>query len=150
MAVLKAIVSSFKMREEKNAEGERVLRMKELRLSQGRCTTTRGGKSKPRTGEADCRERRASPVEVCLGRYNPEEPTDDVVYSGCCSGLGRPARAATGVRSEAAQELRRGSAFPRRYQPARPHRYARRGLLGKWGPNHAADPIVTRYVASSS
>lgn len=20
-----------------------------------------------------------------------------------------------------------------------------RGLLGKWGPNHAADPIVTRY-----
>ena len=21
-----------------------------------------------------------------------------------------------------------------------------RGLLGKWGPNHAADPIVTRYV----
>lgn len=22
---------------------------------------------------------------------------------------------------------------------------ADRGLLGKWGPNHAADPIVTRY-----
>jgi ADP-ribose pyrophosphatase len=21
-----------------------------------------------------------------------------------------------------------------------------RGQLGKWGPNHAADPIVTRYV----
>ena len=21
-----------------------------------------------------------------------------------------------------------------------------RGLLGKWGPNHAADPIVTRQV----
>ena len=21
-----------------------------------------------------------------------------------------------------------------------------RGLLGRWGPNHAADPIVTRYV----
>ena len=21
-----------------------------------------------------------------------------------------------------------------------------RGLLGKWGPNHAADPIVTRYL----
>lgn len=20
-----------------------------------------------------------------------------------------------------------------------------RGLLGKWGPNHAADPVVTRY-----
>ena len=20
-----------------------------------------------------------------------------------------------------------------------------RGLLGRWGPNHAADPIVTRY-----
>lgn len=22
-----------------------------------------------------------------------------------------------------------------------------RGLLGRWGPNHAADPIVTRFVA---
>jgi len=22
-----------------------------------------------------------------------------------------------------------------------------RGLLGRWGPNHAADPVVTRYVA---
>ena len=21
-----------------------------------------------------------------------------------------------------------------------------RGLLGRWGPNHAADPIVTRYM----
>ena len=21
-----------------------------------------------------------------------------------------------------------------------------RGLLGKWGPNHAADPLVTRYT----
>ena len=21
-----------------------------------------------------------------------------------------------------------------------------RGLLGRWGPNHAGDPIVTRYV----
>lgn len=21
-----------------------------------------------------------------------------------------------------------------------------RGLLGRWGPNHAADPVVTRYV----
>ena len=21
-----------------------------------------------------------------------------------------------------------------------------RGLLGRWGPNHAADPIVTRYL----
>ena len=21
-----------------------------------------------------------------------------------------------------------------------------RGLLGKWGPNHAADPIVSRYL----
>lgn len=23
-----------------------------------------------------------------------------------------------------------------------------RGLLGKWGPNHAADPLVTRYEFS--
>ena len=23
-----------------------------------------------------------------------------------------------------------------------------RGLLGRWGPNHAADPIVTRFVFS--
>ena len=23
-----------------------------------------------------------------------------------------------------------------------------RGLLGKWGPNHAADPIVTRFDPS--
>jgi len=22
-----------------------------------------------------------------------------------------------------------------------------RGLLGHWGPNHATDPVVTRYVA---
>ena len=21
-----------------------------------------------------------------------------------------------------------------------------RGLLGRWGPNHAADPLVTRYM----
>lgn len=21
-----------------------------------------------------------------------------------------------------------------------------RGLLGRWGPNHAADPVVTRYI----
>ena len=21
-----------------------------------------------------------------------------------------------------------------------------RGLLGRWGPNHAADPLVTRYI----
>ena len=21
-----------------------------------------------------------------------------------------------------------------------------RGLLGRWGPNHAADPVVTRYT----
>jgi len=24
-----------------------------------------------------------------------------------------------------------------------------RGLLGRWGPNHAADPVVTRYFAGS-
>jgi len=24
-----------------------------------------------------------------------------------------------------------------------------RGLLGRWGPNHAADPVVTRYTAGS-
>jgi ADP-ribose pyrophosphatase len=24
-----------------------------------------------------------------------------------------------------------------------------RGLLGKWGPNHAADPIVTRWKTDS-
>ena len=24
-----------------------------------------------------------------------------------------------------------------------------RGLLGKWGPNHAADPLVTRYIIYS-
>ena len=23
-----------------------------------------------------------------------------------------------------------------------------RGLLGRWGPNHAADPIVTRYIGT--
>ena len=27
---------------------------------------------------------------------------------------------------------------------------AGRGLLGKWGPNHAADPIVTRFNPLSS
>jgi ADP-ribose pyrophosphatase len=27
---------------------------------------------------------------------------------------------------------------------------AGRGLLGKWGPNHAADPIVTRWKKNSS
>lgn len=25
-----------------------------------------------------------------------------------------------------------------------------RGLLGRWGPNHAADPIVTRWLRDSS
>ena len=25
-----------------------------------------------------------------------------------------------------------------------------RGLLGKWGPNHAADPVVTRYLFSEN
>lgn len=25
-----------------------------------------------------------------------------------------------------------------------------RGLLGKWGPNHAADPIVTRWKMNNS
>ena len=25
-----------------------------------------------------------------------------------------------------------------------------RGLLGRWGPNHAADPIVTRYTIIQS
>ena len=25
-----------------------------------------------------------------------------------------------------------------------------RGLLGRWGPNHAADPVVTRYNLSQS
>ena len=25
-----------------------------------------------------------------------------------------------------------------------------RGLLGKWGPNHAADPIVTRWKRNST
>lgn len=25
-----------------------------------------------------------------------------------------------------------------------------RGLLGKWGPNHAADPIVTRWKKDSA
>lgn len=25
-----------------------------------------------------------------------------------------------------------------------------RGLLGKWGPNHAADPVVTRWRKNSS
>ena len=25
-----------------------------------------------------------------------------------------------------------------------------RGLLGKWGPNHAADPIVTRWKRDAS
>lgn len=26
----------------------------------------------------------------------------------------------------------------------------RRGKLGRWGPNHAGDPVITRYILLSS
>merc|ERR1719198_1651698 len=38
--------------------------------------------------------------------------------------------------------------FDSQSRPLNPHGrtgMAHRGLLGKWGPNHAADPVVTRW-----
>ena len=180
MAVLKAIISSFKMREDSDADGEqRMLRMKAL----GPLLPTdvplhhnarreRGG-NPLYLGKRIVVSDKQVPWSFAWPDYNPSDFTAQVVIDNSALlstghkwadptelqgpavkkgfsnllaevherttyiGGPRGAKLATAISFDAAGGM-----------PLNPRGrtgLSGRGLLGKWGPNHAADPIVTRY-----
>ena len=82
--------------------------------------------------------------------YEPKEFTADIVLNN------HPGWADPPTPQEVADLAQRESyegpiSFDAAGVPLNPHGRTGlrgRGLLGKWGPNHAADPIVTRYLGS--
>ena len=177
MAVLKAIVSSFKMREKKDAEAEQgMLRMKALRSllpSEPLHHEARRG----RGGNPEYQGKRITvsdeqvPWSCACPAYNPTEFTAPVVINnsallstghkwadpaelqgpavkkGFESLLAEVCERTTYVGGPSGEKVAKAISFvdgvplnPRGRTGLRG-----RGLLGKWGPNHAADPIVTRY-----
>ena len=184
VAVLKAIVSSFKMREDSETEAEQnMLRMKELStLSPGvplhhNARRERGG-NPMYLGKRIAVSDEQVPWSFAWLDYKPNEFTAPVViqnsallstgqkwadpaelhgpavkdgfgnllaevrerttYLGGFDHLGGPrgVKLATAIRFDAA-------GVP--LNPRGRTGLRGRGLLGKWGPNHAADPIVTRW-----
>ena len=179
VAVLKAIVSSFKMREDSETEAEQnMLRMKELStLSPGvplhhNARRERGG-NPMYLGKRIAVSDKQVPWSFAWLDYKPNEFTAPVVIQnsallstsqkwadpaelhgpavkegfsdlraevrGRTTYIGGPqgAKLATAIRFDAADGM-----------PLNPRGrtgLCGRGLLGKWGPNHAADPIVTRW-----
>ena len=180
MAVLKAIVSNFKMREDNDAEADqRMLRMKVLRsLSPGvplhhNARRERGG-NPMYLGKRVAVSDKQVPWSFAWPTYNPGEFTATVVINN--SALlstghkwadpaelqGPPAKKGFGNLLAEVRERttyvggQRGEKLVTAIDfvagmPLNPRGRTGlrgRGLLGKWGPNHAADPIVTRYLGS--
>ena len=186
MAVLKAIISSFKMREDSDADGEqRMLRMKAL----GPLLPTdvplhhnarreRGG-NPLYLGKRIVVSDKQVPWSFAWPDYNPSDFTAQVVIDnsallstgnkwadpaelqgsavkpGFESLLAEVRERTTYTGGPRGEKLRRSLAtaisFDAAGVPLNPHGRTGlrgRGLLGKWGPNHAADPIVTRYLGS--
>ena len=179
MAMLKAFVSSFKMREHSDAEREqRMFRIKELStLSPGvpphqNARRERGG-NPLYLGKRIAVSDKQVPWSFAWPDYNPSEFNAPVIINNSALlstghkwadpgelqgpavkkgfsnllaevrerttyiGGPRGAKLATAISFDAADGM-----------PLNPRGrtgLSGRGLLGKWGPNHAADPIVTRY-----
>jgi ADP-ribose pyrophosphatase len=79
--------------------------------------------------------------------YNPDDfTTDHVLNEGTVQGWADPRTPPTDLKQQ-----RKSYEAPIAFNGGRPLNprgrtgVRGRGLLGKWGPNHAADPIVTRY-----
>ena len=178
MAVLKAIVSSFKMREDNEAAAEqRMLRMKELStLSPGvplhhNARRERGG-NPLYLGKRIAVSDKQVPWSFAWRDYNPSEFTAQVVIDnsallstghkwadptelqgpavkkGFESLLAEVRERTTYVGGPRGEKLAAAISFDDAGVPLNPRGRTGlrgRGLLGQWGPNHAADPIVTRY-----
>ena len=181
MAVLKAIISSFKMREDSDADGEqRMLRMKAL----GPLLPTdvplhhnarreRGG-NPLYLGKRIVVSDKQVPWSFAWPDYNPSDFTAQVVIDnsallstgnkwadpaelqgsavkpGFESLLAEVRERTTYVGGQRGEKLVTAIDFVAG-MPLNPRGRTGlrgRGLLGKWGPNHAADPIVTRYLGS--
>ena len=185
MAILKAIVSSFKMREDCEAEAEqKMLRTKALRSLLPTDVPPHDNARRHRGGNPEYLGKwiavsdKQVPWIFAWPDYNPNEFTAPVViensallstgqkwadpaelhgpavkdgfgnllaevrerttYLGGFDHLGGPrgVKLATAIRFDAA-------GVP--LNPRGRTGLRGRGLLGKWGPNHAADPIVTRW-----
>ena len=186
MAVLKAIVSSFQMREKDETEGEqRMLRMKALGPLLPTDVPLHHNARRERGGNPLYLGKRIAvsdeqvPWSFAWAAYNPREFTaPDVVNNSALLSTGHkwadpgelqgPAvkpgfesllaevrERTTYTGGPRGEKLRRSLAtaisFDAAGVPLNPHGRTGlrgRGLLGKWGPNHAADPIVTRYLGS--
>ena len=154
MAVLKAIVSSFKMREEKDAEGEkRMLRKKQLKT-----LSPEGPELHHNARREDHPQYKGKRIAVSdeqvpwrfdWATYNPKEfTTKFVLTEGVAKGWADPPTPQE-VPDLMQRETYEGPiSFDAAGRPLNPRGRTGvrgRGLLGKWGPNHAADPIVTRH-----
>lgn len=182
MAVLNAIVSSFKLREDQEAEAEaRMLRKKELRALFSKEMRPHQSARLMRHEQYMGKRVPVSDEQVSWSfemRYNPTEFTDGIVAKFAANpvtGFGPntwadphdlrgPAVTAGFESLEAEVRARstfvRGSAMRldqvavfeeetgRPINPAGRTGMRGRGLLGRWGPNYAADPIVTRFQGS--
>ena len=178
MAVLEAIVSSFKMREKKDAEAEQgMLRMKALRSLlpseplHRKARWERGGNPEYQGKRITVSDEQV-PWSCAWPTYNPREFTAPVVINnsallstghkwadpaelqgpavkkGFESLLAEVRERTTYVGGPRGEKLAAAISFDDAGVPLNPRGRTGlrgRGLLGKWGPNHAADPIVTRY-----
>ena len=87
-----------------------------------------------------------------VSSYNPQEFTDDsVLTEGVAQGWADPPapQRVSDLKQRKSYEGEMADFLDEVGVPRNPRGRTGmrgRGLLGKWGPNHAADPIVTRYV----
>ena len=177
MAVLEAIVSSFKMREDKDAEAEQgMLRMKALRSLlpsvplHHKARRERGGNPLYQGKRITVSDEQV-PWSCAWPAYNPTEFTaPDVINNSALLLTGHKWADPKELQGPAVKkgfesllaEVRERTTYvggPRGEKLAAAINFVAgvplnprgrtglrgRGLLGKWGPNHAADPIVTRY-----
>ena len=92
------------------------------------------------------------PWRFAWADYNPEEFTDDSVFDqGVAQGWADPPapQRVSDLMQRKSYEGEMADFLDEVGVPRNPRGRTGlrgRGLLGKWGPNHAADPIVTRYV----
>ena len=176
MAVLEAIVSSFKMREEKDAEAEQGMLRKKALHSLLPSVPLHHEARRESGGNPEYQGKRITvsdeqvPWSCAWPAYNPMEFTAPVVIDnslstgyrwadpaelqgpavkkGFKSLLAEVCERTTYVGGPRGEKLAAAISFDDAGMPLNPRGRTGlrgRGLLGKWGPNHAADPIVTRY-----
>ena len=178
MAVLEAIVSSFKMREEKDAEAEQGMLRKKALHSLLPSVPLHHEARRESGGNPEYQGKRITvsdeqvPWSCAWPTYNPREFTaPDVINNSALLSTGHkwadPAELqgpavkkgfesllaevrerTTYVGGPRGEKLAAAISFDDAGVPLNPRGRTGlrgRGLLGKWGPNHAADPIVTRY-----